>query len=163
MNKKILLIVGKSGSGKDYLCNLFQLKMAVSHTTRLPRKGEKNGVDKHFHSLTSFDEEEFNSNKKIVAKTKRGEDYYWITEEDLLMSEAFIVDVKGVETMYNHYGKDNFYKFFKIIYFDVGKDTRVKNMKLRGDSEEEINNRLAIDEVEFQNIVNFEHSTIYMV
>jgi len=157
--KKILLIVGKSGSGKDYLCKLFQLKITVSHTTRSPRKGEIDGIDKNFHKLSDLDLNWFNDDPKIVAKTKRGEDYYWVTEKDICMSDAFIVDVHGVETLYEYY-KDDFYKIFRIIYFDVSEEQRIDNMRKRGDSEESIQERLEIDKTAFDGILEFKHEVL---
>jgi guanylate kinase len=46
-----IIIVGRGGSGKDYLRKKLQsrgIKYQISYTTRPPRPGEVNGVDYHF-------------------------------------------------------------------------------------------------------------------
>ena len=61
MAKKGLIIVlsAPSGAGKTTICNLLiknskNVKGSVSYTTRLPREGEKNGVDYFFVSEKQF-------------------------------------------------------------------------------------------------------------
>jgi guanylate kinase len=52
MEKKRLIWVGKGGSGKDHARkiseNIIGAKYAVSYTSRPPREGEVEGVDKTF-------------------------------------------------------------------------------------------------------------------
>lgn len=55
MNKiKLIAVVGKSGSGKDYLSSFWAKERdyhkVVSSTTRPPREGEINGIDYNFIS-----------------------------------------------------------------------------------------------------------------
>jgi guanylate kinase len=60
--KPLLLIVSSpSGAGKSTLCHLLleefpDVRFSVSHTTRVPRPGEVDGVDYHFVSDDLFDE-----------------------------------------------------------------------------------------------------------
>lgn len=55
---KLIAVVGKSGSGKDYLSSLWAKERdyhkVVSSTTRPPREGEVNGVDYNFISEEEF-------------------------------------------------------------------------------------------------------------
>ncbi|MFH1018005.1 MAG: guanylate kinase [Pseudomonadota bacterium] len=59
-NKGILFVVSApSGAGKttvvtDYLKSARGISKTISHTTRLPRRGEKNGRDYHFVSGRTF-------------------------------------------------------------------------------------------------------------
>ncbi|KAG0212735.1 guanylate kinase [Mortierella sp. GBAus27b] len=61
-DKRTIVISGPSGSGKSTLLNrLFQeypstFGFSVSHTTRKPRPGEKDGVAYHFVSTNEFQE-----------------------------------------------------------------------------------------------------------
>ena len=61
-NKNIMIILSSpSGVGKTTLTKKIQqkyqsFKISVSHTTRLPRSNEVNGVDYHFISEKSFKE-----------------------------------------------------------------------------------------------------------
>lgn len=57
----IFVISAPSGAGKTTICeqllkNLHNLKMSISHTTRKPRTGEKNGVNYYFISKAKFKE-----------------------------------------------------------------------------------------------------------
>jgi guanylate kinase len=54
MKNVLLCIIGKSGSGKNYIANKLGLPMIISHTTRQPRVGEKDGVDYHFVGAEDF-------------------------------------------------------------------------------------------------------------
>lgn len=54
-----MILSGPSGTGKTTLCQrlmekLPELKFNVSHTTRVPRKNEINGIDYHFISIHEF-------------------------------------------------------------------------------------------------------------
>lgn len=63
INRKgiIFVISAPSGTGKTTICeqllkNFHNLKMSISHTTRKPRAGEKNGVNYYFISEAKFKE-----------------------------------------------------------------------------------------------------------
>ncbi len=61
-NKGIIFVISApSGAGKTTICehllkNLNNLKMSISHTTRKPRTGEKNGVNYYFINKAKFKE-----------------------------------------------------------------------------------------------------------
>ncbi|WP_122820529.1 guanylate kinase [Varibaculum vaginae] len=60
-NSRLFVLAGPSGVGKGTVVNALkkmypQVKVAVSATTRLPRPGERNGVDYYFLSEERFDE-----------------------------------------------------------------------------------------------------------
>ncbi|WP_035587042.1 guanylate kinase [Hippea jasoniae] len=59
MNGVIFVISSPTGAGKTTLCNLVEkerddVQRVITHTTRKPREGEKNGVDYHFVSNEEF-------------------------------------------------------------------------------------------------------------
>ncbi|MCX7904351.1 MAG: guanylate kinase, partial [Caloramator sp.] len=63
MQRQGLLIVisGPSGAGKGTICKALlqknkELKLSVSCTTRLPREGEKEGINYYFVSKEKFEE-----------------------------------------------------------------------------------------------------------
>src|SRR3989344_4519237 len=60
MPKKVVVIAGPSGSGKNAIINELLSRYPhgsrlVTATTRLLRPGERNGIDHHFLSLAEFD------------------------------------------------------------------------------------------------------------
>lgn len=62
MRAQILLLSGPSGSGKStLLARLFaefsNIYFSISSTTRLPRAGERNGVNYHFISVDEFEKD----------------------------------------------------------------------------------------------------------
>ena len=158
-NKKMLLIAGKSGSGKTYISRLFGLNLVVSNTTRPMRKNasgvaiEKDGVDYHFHKVNKLPP--FN---KFCAHTKRDSYYFWVTPADLKGCDAFIVDVPGIQEMKEFYGV-KFYDLFEIIYLDCPLWKRIRNMRRRGSSWFQIFRRFRADRT-FNAISNFAHRTI---
>jgi len=59
MRGNLYIVSAPSGSGKttllQHLLKSFKdLKFSVSHTTRVPRQGEKDGIDYFFVDRTSF-------------------------------------------------------------------------------------------------------------
>lgn len=56
---KVIALIGKAGSGKDYLAKQIysyypHLHKKVSYTTRPPREGEKEGIDYFFRTENDF-------------------------------------------------------------------------------------------------------------
>jgi guanylate kinase len=71
MRGNLYIVSAPSGSGKTTLLqhllrNFKDLKFSVSHTTRLPRQGERDGIDYFFVDRTSF-----------LARVDRGEFLEW--------------------------------------------------------------------------------------
>ena len=56
----VFVICGAAGSGKTtvagYLQKHFGMHRVITHTTRAPRPGERDGVDYHFEDDTSMDQ-----------------------------------------------------------------------------------------------------------
>lgn len=109
----MILLVGKSGSGKSTLVKKLNLKEVVSHTTRSPREGEIDGVDKWFHSSIPKDLKK----KDIIAQTWFNNHYYWATKKDLKGKDVYVIDWCGVLFLEEVY-KDKFYDTFKVVYVE---------------------------------------------
>lgn len=98
--KKIILVVGRSASGKSSItreaCNKLHLNLVKSYTTRPPRPKELTGESDHYF----ITEEEYETQKDqfdIVAYTEINGFKYFTTEDILNNSDVYVIDPKGIE------------------------------------------------------------------
>ncbi|MDO5330954.1 MAG: AAA family ATPase [Bacillota bacterium] len=142
----MIILVGASASGKTevakYLLEAHGMKKAVTHTSRLPRQGEKDGVDYHFVSKEEFDR--LYQDGKMVERVEYNDNYYGCSKAELSDDKCVILEPHG------------FHKFQslndpRLISFHLVADekTRRKRMRERGDSEEAIESRLKLDREAF--------------
>lgn len=100
MSKPLILLVGKSGSGKTtvakYLEFTYGLKMLESYTTRKPRYPFEKG-----HTFVS--KEEFNTMQNKVAHTLFDGHDYWATQEQCDASDVYVIDPDGVKSLKRNY------------------------------------------------------------
>lgn len=156
MRKKIYLVVGASGSGKDYivdkLCEKFDMKKVISRTTREPRYKDE---ATHIFVTNEQADKEFGY---AIAKTIYNGNRYYTLIEDLVKADFYIIDPKGVYSI----NDDILEQFsYEIIYIKTSWWTRFKNMKKRGDKFSSILKRLINDHRAFKGFegqVNFKTS-----
>lgn len=126
--RPLILLAGKSGSGKNYWVSKLQLNPVISYTTRAMRKGETQGVEHYF-----VDEETYKSFDKemIVAYTFFNGNHYWTTYDEIENKDVYIIDFAGIEYMLKHpsVNRDK----IVIMYIDVTNGQCVANMIKRGD------------------------------
>ena len=150
--KKIYLLVGPSGSGKTTLAQYLKelgIPELISHTTRLMRPGEVQGETYYFVKHEDFAQIE------MVEQTEYNFNLYGTSRrevERVLASNgcAFaIVDKAGVEQFKALYGER-----VKVIYIYVPVKLAVERMRARGDSEDDIADRIrhAFRSGEFDNL-----------
>lgn len=142
MNNKIILICGKSGVGKDYVVSkLPNIKQLKSYTTRPKRYKNEN-----CHIFVSKQEFE---KLNLVASTYFDNNYYGATQEQIDKCDVYIVDQNGAKEL-----KENYTGSKKIIsiLLTAPLEKLVERMTKRGDSIQEINNRIHNDAIEFKNI-----------
>lgn len=107
MKKKVLCIIGHSGSGKttieEILARTFPLHFnrVVSYTTRPMREGEQEGVEHHF-----VGKDKVPTGKDVLAYTKYGGFEYWALPEDLATGKinTYVIDVEGYRYLQRFYG-----------------------------------------------------------
>ena len=149
----MILLVAKSGSGKDYLVKTLGLRQVVSHTTRSPRPGEIDGVDKHFHP----------ANMPIPANalisTRFSGNNYWVVESDLADRDVFIIDVNGVRNFMRHYGV-HFKAKCTVVYLKCPWYRRLYRMLKRGDSFRAAVTRLIHDAKAFSGIAEIPYKEL---
>lgn len=137
-DKFLLLLVGISGSGKSTLGMELQkmgIQELISCTTRQMRKGEIDGVTYHY-----ITKEEFDKLDKLEQTYYSG-NYYCLSRQELERHKEdlayCIVDQFGVRQI-----KQNFRNVY-VIYVHINKQQQEERLRNRGDTEDEIKNRIA--------------------
>ncbi len=99
MKKKLKLVVGKSGSGKNYICDLCSLKSIPSYTTRPIRDCEIDGREHIFATDEQWKKLFEPIKDKLPAYTFFNGYHYWTTDAQLIDNDydAYIIDVDGVD------------------------------------------------------------------
>lgn len=149
--QKLFMIVGASGSGKDYIvdkcCHDFNKSKVCSRTTRAPRY-----IGENTHKFVTWDEA-IHDFWDAIAKTTFAGNRYYTLEEDLIGKDFYIIDPAGIYGM----DKDRLKEFnCEIIFLNINWITRAKNMKSRGDSWISIIKRLIHDRRAFAQFTSYD-------
>lgn len=157
---KIVIVIGETASGKDYLVNRFlkenpNFSKVVAYTSRPTREGEINHVDYHFvtkeHMLEMIDSGdiiEYSSYDVVIENGKKDTWYYGTHKLSFSDSEKnyiCILDNSG-------------YKYIKKVYKDkvvgfmihLDDEIRRKNYLSRGGIIEEYERRVKEDKKKFE-------------
>lgn len=102
--KKVLCIIGSSGSGKTTIERLLEqtfplhFKRLVSYTTRPMREGETQGVEHQFVKCLE------NTDDKL-AYTKYGDYEYWANTSDIVPGKVntYVIDVEGFRFLQRYF------------------------------------------------------------
>ena len=154
-----ITISAPSGAGKTTLCKALRsvqpdIEWSISHTTRLKRDIEINGVDYHFISVDKFEQLIL---EEAFAEWENVHGYYYGTTKNNLETAIhndktllLEMDVKGSMSVKKLYPQHT----FSIFILPPSLDQLRKRLKSRGtDSDERIEIRLKRfrQEIEFQN------------
>ena len=116
VNNQLILLYGESASGKDYYVKSMGLRQVVSHTTRAPRPGEVNGIDKHFDKISTYllaKEQD-----AVEAETHIQGNMYWVTADDFVGKDIFMIDIRGILYLIENH-KADFHQKFHVQYMDT--------------------------------------------
>ncbi|MDC0008824.1 hypothetical protein OAE73_00515 [bacterium] len=147
-----LILVGKAAAGKDFLKNRLKsknFKIGVSHTTRTPRRNEKDGIDYHFIDRSEF-EEMIDQNKFIEYMEFNGW-FYGQTEEDFDTADVMIMSKDGLDMLPKQY-RDQ----CVVIYLDVDRMTRIERLNSRNDVNDSIMRRMNTDDEQFTGFSDYD-------
>lgn len=141
----IIVIFGPSGSGKNKVAKImeerFQSKKFVTDTTRPIRKGEVDGIDYNFLDIDSFMKNI--KEDKYLEYVMYANNFYGSKKEDYQKfidnneNTIIVMDIRGVKAL-----KEYFSNNVLAIFLNVSKETLIKRMKIRGETDELIQERL---------------------
>ena len=142
----MVILSSPSGVGKTTLTKKLQqkyqnFKISVSHTTRLPRSNEVDGVDYHFISQKKF--EELILKKEFYEYAKIFENYYGTLKENvdqtiLINDIIFDIDWQGTKQLSN-YENLNLVKIYLIT--NNKEELKKRLIKRNQNTEDEIKKR----------------------
>ena len=133
--------VGKTTLTKKIQQKFYSFKLSVSHTTRLPRSNEVNGVDYHFVSNKKF--EELIKNKNFYEYAKIFGNYYGTLkktiDETILKNDIiFDIDWQGTKQL-SKFRNLNLIKIFLIT--DNKEELKKRLIKRNQNTKEEVEKR----------------------
>lgn len=148
-DKRIILLIGESGTGKTTVANILEekygLKSIESYTTREPRYPGENG-----HTFVSLDE--IIALDEVCAYTFFDGNQYCATKQQIDDCDMYVVDLIGLASFIDEYRHYYGGEKIPIVFYLSGDKAVLKDrMRRRGDSEEQIEQRMKNDEDNFKN------------
>jgi guanylate kinase len=159
---RIFVVSGPSGSGKSTLIREVRQKVpglgySISHTSRLPRGQEKNGVEYHFVSKENF--QKMIDNGEFVEWAEVYQDLYGTSVSSLRsqitmgLDVIMDIDVQGARNI-----KDHFKDAILIYVLPPSLEILEKRLRERGtDDEKAIRTRLKKAGKEIKNCVSYDY------
>lgn len=156
MKHKIVILCGKSSSGKDLIRNKLVkngYKRIVTNTTRPPREGEKDGVAYNFMTDEQFLELVKNGDMIEYQKyyTELGIWYYGSDARNIDLNKhdyVIVLTIDGAEAYKEYFGAENCI----VFYIDAPKSVREQRAKDRdpnGFRQDEWDRRVKTDNADF--------------
>lgn len=143
---RVFVIAGAAGSGKTtvakYLQERYQMKQVITHTTRQPRPGERDGVDYHFETPDSMKKlhllETVEYDHHQYGSSLEGLEEGWQNGHD----DVIVLDTKGAVTYHEKLGNRAVIIFLTVSHIAALAHRMVK----RGDQLSAIHSRLKSQE-----------------
>ena len=152
-----LIIVGKSGSGKNFLLEKLAekgLKPSIKWTTRPQRKNEKNGLEYTFTDNKHF-ERMIEGDQFIAWQTFKNDAgniwYYGVSKHDFEENQAFIMTPGEISNLNEYQRKSAF-----VVYLDIDRSVRESRLPIREDNNDSIKRRLDADEIDFEKFRDYD-------
>lgn len=156
-----LIILGKSGSGKDFLMRRLVekgLKPGLKMTTRPQRKHEIQGVTYEFINESNFLEKinlnQFLCYQKFEVTPEEREPevwYYGLSNEEFQNSQVFIMTPGEFSNINDETRKGCF-----VVYLDIDREIRESRLFRRQDKNDSIKRRLDADDVDFGQFTDYD-------
>lgn len=150
-----LILVGKSGSGKDYMVRQMTKKglaAGVKTTTRPQRKGEVQWVtyefvaDWTFTEMLSNDEFIVHQEFRVTPEGREPETWhYGLTRKEFDRAECFIMTPSELATIDEQTRKGCF-----VVYLDIDRKVREDRVLKRRDMNDSVKRRMDADDEDFK-------------
>ncbi len=161
----MVILSSPSGAGKTTLTKKIQqkyqsFKISVSHTTRMPRSNEVDGVDYHFVSHKKF--QSLIKENKFYEYAKIFENYYGTlkknVDETILKNDIiFDIDWQGTKQL----SKFKNLKLIKIFLItDNKKELKNRLLKRNQNTKEEVEKRFKAFEEDIKHWVDYDYIII---
>ena len=138
----MLILVGPSASGKTQVAAMlikdYHMEKMVTYTTREKREGEKDGIDYHF--LTKDDFLNKINHNFFLEYVTYNDNYYGTSYAEISDNKVVILEPNGLNTYLNKLPNDVY-----IVFLKCSPEVLRIRMKMRGNNDDEINKRLALD------------------
>ena len=149
MKTEKIIIIGGSGSGKNYLLNGLIAKgerYEPKITTRPIRSGEINGVDYNFMSNEDFmklyNDKQIKTYQKFIIK---GEPWFYaVSKENYINNNLFIMTPFELEMLSEEERRGCY-----VVYLDIDESIRRKRILERNDNNDSIERRMSADRLDF--------------
>jgi guanylate kinase len=151
-----IIILGKSGSGKDYLrreLTNFGLKYVPKFTTRPKRTNEIDGEDYDFidHNLYSLLHQQGKIKTSECFVINGVNWYYGITKENWDNNQVFIMTTEELKQI----SMEDRNKCF-VVYLNIDKEIRTQRLSERRDYNDSIIRRVESDEKDFNEFCDYD-------
>jgi guanylate kinase len=160
--KEKVIILGKSGSGKNFLMNglvSLGLKPCIKTTTRPKRRNELDNIDYNFLTKEEFlfklSLNEMLLYEKFEVEPKYSEKeiwYYGIEKEIYINSDVVILTPNEYNIIVNNKDRSEYF----VIYLDIDRNIRKDRINLRNDTNDSINRRLDSDDEDFRKFNDYD-------
>lgn len=156
MKNEKIIIVGKSGSGKDHLLRGLikkDLKYSPKITTRPKRKLERQGVEYEFSNNNKFNKLlESNQIKTYQHFLINGVDWYYaISSRNFDKNQIFIMTPHEISSLSPEDRKKCF-----VVYLDISEDIRRSRIHRRDDSNDSVDRRMKADDDDFRGFSDYD-------
>ena len=156
----LILIVGRSGSGKTTIANKlsekYGMKQVISLTDRPKRNEQEAGhifvsTEEMLDILKKSENAGENLEDRIVGYTFFDQHHYCARMKDLDGKAVYVIDPKGIELLKSlDFVTDH--RQLITVGIAVSDDERQERMLKRGDSKEKVQERIQNDKDRFQNL-----------
>ena len=168
MQKLLLVLTGASGSGKTTLCSRFlkeipETARVITTTTRLPREGERNGVDYHFETDENFrrriEDGDFLEYAEVYG-------HFYGTSKTSLLDKAYTgkdliicLDIQGAQTLKAKWNDATMGRRLVTVFVSPASldELRSRLIKRGTDNAQTIQKRLLTAETELRSLHRFDY------